>query len=132
MKLSPWIAPLLALFGGTPSRSFVEISDTDLRAKFGWLFDHTFPIEDVVGVDERSWPLLYGMGWRTTLTGRIGLVGSYGNVVEIRFRKRHRVMMLIPRLPCDRLAVSLEDPEGFISGLQGRLGTEPAEPLGPT
>ncbi len=122
MKLSPTFRPLLALFGGTRSRSFVEITDTGLRAKFGWLSDYRFPLEDVARVEQRSWPLLFGVGWRIGLNGRIGLIGNFGNVVEIHFHKRQRVTMLIPRLRCDSLAVSLEDPEGLISAVERRIG----------
>ena len=43
--------------------------------------------------------------------GLVGLIGSYKNIVEIRFRTRHRDNMLIPRLRCDRLAISLKDPK---------------------
>lgn len=120
MLLSPGWKPLLALFGGTPGRSFVELDEQTLRAKFGWLFHHSFPLADIAGASQRRWPLLYGLGWRTNLVGRIGLIGSYSNVVEIQFRTRHRVRLLGLPLSCRQLAVSLKDPQGFLEALAHR------------
>ena len=116
MQLSPFWTPLLALFGARPSRSFAEIDGNTIRLKFGF-FDHTFPCNDVESVEERKWPLPYGLGWRIAGAGRIGLIGSYKNVVEIKFRTEHRVSMLVLRLHCDRLAISLKEPQQFIAHL---------------
>jgi len=114
MQLSPFWLPLLALFGATPSRSFVEIDESRLRAKFGF-FSHAFPLHDIEGAKERNWPLLLGIGWRTNFVGLVGLIGSYKNVVEIKFSTAHRVNMVIPYLRCDRLAISLKDPKAFLA-----------------
>ena len=111
------LRPLLAPFGGTAARSFVEIDGDRLRAKFGWLFDYTFPIDQIEDAGPSKWPWYLGLGWRTTLRGRIGLIGSYKNVVEIRLRTRYRVNMVLPKLSCERLAVSLEEPEAFLEAL---------------
>ena len=117
---SPWWAPLLLLFGATPGRSYVELADDRLVARFGWLFHYSFPLADIEGAGRRSWPLLYGIGWRTNLFGVIGLIGSHRNVVEVRLKRRRWVWMLLP-LSCNRLAVSLEDPEAFLEAL-GKVG----------
>jgi hypothetical protein len=87
-----------------------------LVARFGWLFNYSFPLADIEGAGMRSWPLLYGIGWRSNLFGVIGLIGSRGNVVEVRLRRGQWVWMVLP-LPCNRLAVSLEDPEAFLEAL---------------
>jgi hypothetical protein len=116
IRQSPWWVPLLFLFGATPGRSYVELADDRLVARFGWLFHRSFPLADIEGAGRRSWPLLYGIGWRSSLFGVIGLIGSYRNVVEVRFKRRRWVWMLLP-LPCNRLAVSLEDPEAFLEAL---------------
>ena len=119
MHLSPFWLPLLTLFGATPSRSFVEIDGSTLWARFGF-FHHAFPLDDIEGARERNWPLLFGLGWRTNFVGLVGLIGSYKNVVEIKFRSKHRVNMVIPRLPCNRLTVSLKDPKVFLAHLEPR------------
>jgi hypothetical protein len=117
IRRSPWWAPLLLLFGGTPGRSYIELADGRLVAHFGWLFHYSFPLADIEGAGKRSWPVLYGIGWRTNLFGIIGLIGSYRNVVEVRLKRRRWVWMLLP-LSCNRLAVSLEDPEAFLEALE--------------
>lgn len=118
IKVNRWLAPLFALFGGTPGRSFAEISENGLRLKFGWLFDYRFPLNEVETAEGITWPWILGIGWRATLTGRIGLIGSLSDVVEIRLMRPRRVWMLIPWLPCDRIAVSLEQPEEFLAALK--------------
>jgi hypothetical protein len=60
--------------------------------------------------------LLYGIGWRSNLIGLIGLIGSHQNVVEVRLKRRRWIWMLLP-LSCNRLAVSLEDPEALLEAL---------------
>jgi hypothetical protein len=113
---SPLWRPLLLLFGATACRSYVELAEGRLTARFGWLFRHSFPLSDIEGAARRSWPLLGGIGWRSNLVGVIGLIGSRAGVVEVRFRQRRWLWMLLP-LPCNRLAVSLDDPEAFLEAL---------------
>ena len=113
---SSWWAPLLSLFGATPERSYVELADGRLVARFGWLFHHGFLLTDIEGARRRSWPWLYGIGWRSNFIGLIGLIGSRGNVVEMRFKRRQRMWLLLP-VSINRLAVSLEDPEAFLEAL---------------
>ena len=108
--------PLLLLFGATAGRSYVELTVGRLAARFGWLFRYSFRLGEIEGAARRSWPLLGGIGWRTNLVGVIGLIGSRAGVVEVRFRQRRWLWMLLP-LPCDRLDVSLEDPEAFLEAL---------------
>ena len=117
IRRNPLLRPLLAPFGGTAGRSFIEIDGDRLRARFGWLFDYTFPLDQIEDAGPSRWPWYLGLGWRTTLRGRIGLIGSYQNVVEIRFRTRYRVNMVLPKLSCERLAVSLEELEAFLEAL---------------
>ena len=121
IRRSAVLKPLLAMFGGTASRSFVEIDGGHLRARFGWLFDYTFPIDQIEEAGLSPWPWYLGLGWRTTLRGRIGLIGTYRNVVEMRFRTRYRIHMVIPWLACDRLAVSLEKPKKFLEAMERAL-----------
>jgi hypothetical protein len=108
--------PLLLLFGATAGRSYVELAEDRLAARFGWLFRHSFPLSDVEGAARTSWPWLGGIGWRSNLVGGIGLIGSRAGVVEIHLRRRRWLWMLLP-LPCNRLAVSLEQPEQFLEAL---------------
>jgi hypothetical protein len=91
-----------------------------LRLRFGWFFDKRISFAEIESVRPGHWPWWGGMGWRSNLVGRIGLVGSYSGIVDISLRRRRWVWLLLP-LPCSRLTVSLEDPEGFIAALNERL-----------
>lgn len=47
IRREPLLAPLLAVFGGIARRSFVEVDESSIRFRFGWLFDQTIAVEDV-------------------------------------------------------------------------------------
>ncbi len=127
--LSPYWRPLLLPFGGTPKRSYVELEDGALHVRFGWLFDHRFPLSQVEAASPSHWPLLGGIGWRTNFRGTVGLIGTYVNVVEIRFKERQRLRMLLPT-SCERLYLSLAEPRDFIAALGHATAAEAtAEPV---
>ncbi len=127
--MSPLWRLLLLPFGGTPQRSYVELENGTLHVRFGWLFDHRFPLSQVEAASPSHWPLLGGIGWRTNFRGTVGLIGTYVNVVEIRFKERQRLRMLLPT-SCERLYLSLAEPHDFINALQEATSIEaPAEPV---
>ncbi len=129
IRMSPLWRPLLLPFGGTSQRSYVELEDGALHVRFGWLFDHRFPLSQVEAASPSHWPLLGGIGWRTNFRGTVGLIGTYANVVEIRFKERQRVRMLLPT-SCERLYLSLQKPHDFISALQEATAVgAPAQPV---
>lgn len=103
------------LAGASAGRSWVEISGGELRARYGWLFDRRFPLSSVNGAARRSWPLL--LGWRYHPPGIVGLIGSRSNVVEITFDRSWRAWTVFP-FSYSRLAVSLEDLDGFLAALE--------------
>lgn len=114
MKLGPW-SPLLALFGGTPSRSYVEVEPGTVTFRFG-TFEARIPRADISGASRERWPLLGGIGWRVG-PGTVGLIGSLENVVEVRLRQPHRVSVFWLPVKARRVFVSLADPEAFLADL---------------
>ncbi len=52
-----------------------------LHVRFGWLFDHRFPLSEVEAASPSHWPLWGGIGWRTNFSGTVGLIGTYVRVV---------------------------------------------------
>jgi hypothetical protein len=110
-----WRAPML-VGGATKQTSYVDVGEEEVTVRFGYLFNRTIPKSEILGAAPRRWPLWYGLGWRSNLRGVIGLVGSYENVVEMKLATRGRAWGVFP---CDRIAVSLEDPEGFIAAVTG-------------
>lgn len=126
IRRSRWLRPLLFIVGlTTDSNSYAAIEGEGLRVRFGWFFNNVFELQDVESVAARRWPWwFYGLGWRANLVGQVGVVASTRGVVEVRFKTRQRVSGLLPliRLRCDRLAISLEQPEAFMQALNESLG----------
>ena len=125
MLMSPLWRPFLMPCGGTPERAYAEMENGSLRVRFGWLFNHRFPLSDVEAASPSHWPVWAGIGWRTNFRGTVGLIGTYVNIVEVRFKVPQRVRMLLPTT-CGRLYLSLEEPGDFIAAL--RQATEPPPP----
>jgi hypothetical protein len=115
MRIDPLWQPMLLPFGGFHSGSFAEVTDDSVRFRFGLLFDRTFPLSDVAGARRREAHWWHGIGWRSNLLGRIGLLGSHSGVVEVRFKQRTRAFGVFP---CDSIAISLQDPDGFLGALK--------------
>ena len=115
------LRPLLILVGFTrDSNSYSAIEGEELRIRFGWFFNQAVPLAEVASVAPMRWPWYYGLGWRANLAGLIGLVASFEGVVEVRLKQRRKVGGILPfvKLPCDRLAISLEQPDQFIAALK--------------
>ena len=114
MRLDSWWQPLLLAGGATHENSFVELRDSDVRLRFGYLFDKTLSLQDVESVQEAAWPWYLGVGWRTNFMGLMGLIGSYRGVVELTLREPQRAMGVFR---FRRLAVSLEEPQRFVEAV---------------
>jgi hypothetical protein len=121
--ISPLWRYLLLPFGATAERSFAALKDGELQVRFGRLFDHHFPLEEIESVSLGHWPVWAGVGWRANFRGTVGLIGTYVNVVEIQFKEPQRVRMLVP-VRCERLYLSVEEPHEFISAVTKRLTVE--------
>lgn len=124
IRVDPMWRPLLLVGGVARVNSYVELTESGIRFRLGLLFDRVVPYADVKAVFPRSWPFLYGIGWRSNLRGVIGLVGSYHDVVEVRLRQR--IARAWGLFPVDRICVSLEEPERFVYELEQRLAEPPA------
>jgi hypothetical protein len=122
MRIDPIWRPLMLTGGATRGRSYVEVTDKFVSFHFGFWSRQTVDRDEVVSAAPRQWPVWYGVGWRSNLRGVIGLIGSYQGVVEVCLKNRVRAWGVFP---CDRIAVSLEDPDGFIAALSG---ASPAKP----
>jgi hypothetical protein len=123
IRRSRWIRPLLALFGGTAERSYVEVEGDALHVRFGYLFDERIPLDAIASVDRSRWPLLGGLGWRSNLVDTVALVGSYDDVVRLRLSRPMPVRLLV-RIPCDTLYLSVENPDAFVAEIR-RLSSKP-------
>ena len=115
MRIDRVWAPAVLVGGATSRNSYVEVTPEAVTFHFGYIFNHTENRDDIREAKVRSWPWWMGIGWRSNLRGLLGLVGSYRNVVEVSFESRSRAWGL---LPMNRIAVSVEDPKGFIEALK--------------
>ncbi len=114
IRIDPLWRLLLLIGGATPDNSYIELTDEALTVNFGRIFRETFARSDIEDASARDWPFWMGVGWRTNFLGRIGLIGSYDNVVEVRFTEPSRVWTVFS---CKSLAFSLQDPDGFLEAL---------------
>jgi hypothetical protein len=104
--------PFMLFLGATPSNSYVRIDGSEVQLRFGRV-DQTIARENVIGVVPLSWSFINGLG--VIAGGQIfGLIGSTGGVVELQLRET--VSMRFSGWPwaVRRIAVSLEDPQGFM------------------
>jgi hypothetical protein len=117
MRLNRALGPLLAVFGGTPGRSYVEVRERAVRFRYGWAFDQVIPRAEIVSARPLRWPWWRGIGWRAW-GGTIGLIGDSRDVVEIQLRSPRWAWLAVIPWRYTRIAVSLQDPEGFIRGMR--------------
>jgi hypothetical protein len=114
MRVDPMWRPLLLVGGATRENSYVEFDNHDVTFCFGMLFGHTVARSQIAVVRRREWPVWMGIGWRPDFVHTMGLIGSYSDVVELEFTDPVQYWR-VGR--CERLAVSLEQPDEFIAAL---------------
>lgn len=125
MRLDTIWRPVLLMFGGIQSNSFVDMTEEVVHFHFGFVFDRTVARSEVESVTRRSWPWWMGVGWRSNLRGVIGLIGSHEGVVEVKLRHKQRAWGIFP---CDRIAVSLQEPDRFVAELSGSVAKTSVAP----
>lgn len=112
-----WRLPLL-IIAATASRSIVTVDDDTIDLQFG-IARVTIPIANVASVAQREWSWILGIGIRIASDKTLGLIGSTRGVVQIALRERTVDGLLFLRRPRN-VAVSLEDPWGFIEAIERR------------
>lgn len=113
---SRWF-PFMIPFGTRPSRSYLDVSETELDLVFRPFFTETVSRHRIAATRRCSWPLLGGIGWRVGSGGTVGLIGSRKNTVEILLAEPQRVRLAFLPIRCRRIVVSLCDPDAFIADL---------------
>jgi hypothetical protein len=120
MRLSGIWKPLLALFGGTPSRSYVDLIDDSIRFRFG-TFDESFSVSEIKAVERTEVPLIAGVGWKMDFGGSVGLLGSQKGLVKVSLREPRRVRLVFIPVKAKHIVVSLEDPDAFLEDLKAKI-----------
>ena len=115
IHLGAW-KPLLLLFGATRAKSHVDVSDGTVTFRFGF-FETTIPKEEIESARRARWPAFRGIGWKIGGRGTLGLVGSLKGVVEVHLRCPRPIRVLLVPFKMQRVFVSLEEPEAFLTEL---------------
>ncbi len=112
------IAPLwrfwLLLFGVTQKSAFAELSEEGLLVRFGFA-EYRISPEEISSASLSTWSVWAGVGWRTDLAGTIALIGAPGRAVDLRLRERKQLGRF--GISCERLVVTVENPERFVEAI---------------
>lgn len=119
IRLDALWRPLLLIIGARPSTCYVELDDARMLVRFG-LFSADVPVAEIHGGRRIKWPLYYGIGVRLAPKQTVGYVGSHHDVVAVRLRRPRRFKVIVP-IDRERVAISLEDPKGFLADLRSRI-----------
>lgn len=113
--------PFMLFLGATPANSYVELEGDEIRLRFGLGFNQTIVRKNVIGAAERSWSFINGMG--VIAGGQVfGLIGSTGGVVELTLRDPVRLRFVGYPWSVRRIAISLDNPQGFIHAVLAPTG----------
>lgn len=117
IRYSPRLRWLFSIMGLGPRFSGVDLTPTDLVVTMGWAFASRIPRERIRGV-ARDKDKFGGIGVhgfaRTYLVN-----GTTTGIVRVDVDPAARAYLLAFPVRLKRLYVSLEDPDGFVSVMQG-------------
>lgn len=119
VRIDPIWRPLLLPFGVMESGSYAEVRNHGIHIHFGFMFERTFERDDIVSASPWQPAWMHGIGYRSNLIGLISLLGSHKGVVRVCLKKRTRSWGIFP---LQRVAISLQDPEGFLKALDVPIG----------
>ena len=109
---------LMIPFGVSRRRAFAQLHDGELHVRFGPMFDERIPLDNIEAAEVSRWPRSAGVGPRTDFRGRVGLVGSYSNIVRLTLKEPMAVHLFVLPVACRKLYMSLEDPEAFVQEIR--------------
>jgi hypothetical protein len=113
---APGIRKILTLLRIDPTKARVTVEPDQVRVRFGWSFQMSFPRDAVTDAGRDKKPFGTGMGvhgWR----GRWVVNGSNDGMVRITFRQPQKARVIGFPVKARELFVSLEDPAGFLAAI---------------
>lgn len=113
-----WRLPLL-IIGATEARSVATLEPDAIDLRFGFTRVRV-PYAALREVRARPWSFWLGLGIRIDRDATLGLVGSTRGVVNLALKEPTVEGVLFMRHPRN-VAVSLEDPEGFVRAVRARM-----------
>jgi hypothetical protein len=118
-EFAPGAEKILLLWAVRPSNSYVEVTDTELRARFG-LFSVATPLSNIASAKVTGPYKFYrAIGPRLSVTDRGATFGSGVAGVCIRFHKPIRALFPFPLHP--GLTVTVADREGLVAALDATI-----------
>jgi hypothetical protein len=114
-----WMLFLARPLGLGPRRAGVDVSDEDLQVHMGWGFHARIPRRSIKQANRlrRRRDIWYAVGIHTLLRGRWIVNGSLQGVVTLELAPPVPARAYGVPIHLRWLAVSLEDPEGFLAAL---------------
>jgi hypothetical protein len=103
-----------------PSRAYVDLDGDTLRVRMSWAFSARIPRRLVAGAGPGKPPSIRFTAGAHWWGGRWLVNGAPDGIVDIELSEPVRAFCIVP-IRLKVLAVSLEDPEGFLAA----LGAEP-------
>lgn len=113
LRFTPSMATIGRISGMSPKGSWVELDDDELRFRMGIMARGTVPRSHIRRARPMEWTWWAGFGVRWYWPRHWGLIGSPQGVVELEVEPPTRVRMVVP-VRIRRLALSVDDPEGFL------------------
>ncbi|MGL6234318.1 MAG: hypothetical protein ACRC20_03145 [Segniliparus sp.] len=117
LRYDRWYLPLATALGAGPKRTLIRVAEGTLQVKHGWIFRIDVPLASVESARRTNRrPLAWGVH---TFSGGWLVNGSRDGVVEIGFASPVKPAKApLFNWPVRSLALSLEDPEGFLAALR--------------
>ncbi|MFQ5473193.1 MAG: hypothetical protein ACE5FA_09955, partial [Dehalococcoidia bacterium] len=112
--ISPAWRPMLRVLGVKPENAYAELTGDEMYVRFGRL-SHTFSLDAIETASIDDWPLWAGIGPRY-VPGTVAFVGTFINTVVVKFSGPQTVRAVLP-IRCNRLFLSLKEPEKFIAAV---------------
>jgi hypothetical protein len=112
-----WRFPLLVI-GATVQRSVAVLEADHVDIRFG-IAHVLIPYANIRDLHEREWGWWLGIGIRVAGDKTLGLIGSTRGVIQIALKEPTVRGVLFMRHPRN-VAVSFEDPAGFVKAVERR------------
>jgi hypothetical protein len=113
LRRSPWALALFALFA--PVRSAAVVDDEAVSVRVGLLGSARIPLATIDRIGTMDWPWWGGLGVRIA-RGMVAFVERSGTLVVLELSEP--VPMRAPlRWSADKVAIGVEDPEGFMGAI---------------
>jgi hypothetical protein len=112
-----WRLPLLVI-AATEERSVAVLEADHVDIRFG-IAHVQIPYANIRDLHEREWEWWLGIGIRIAGDKTLGLIGSTRGVVQIALKEPTVRGVLFMRHPRN-IAVSFEDPAGFVKAVEAR------------